>query len=501
MPAQERLSVPISGSEMQTGSTSPYIEAGVTGLQRQGGYVHEEFIPALSGYRAIQVYREMRDNDPVIGSIIYAIDKLLRGVSWRVQPFSHSTKDVEAAAFVHECMHDMEVSWSDFISEVLSMLVYGWSFHEVVYKIRKGDNKNLRYNSRYTDAKVGWRKMPIRSQDSLQEWFFEDNGDIVGMRQVSAPDYQIRDIPMKKGLLFRTTTHKNNPEGRSVLRNAYRPWLFKKRMEEIEAIGVERDLAGFPMIYVDPQIMRSDATAAQKLVFEEYKEMVKNIRRDELEGAILPSVYDEAGHQLFKLELLSSGGNRQFDTSEIVTRYDQRIASTVLADFIMLGQQTHGSFAMSSDKTDLFATSLHSYIMSISEVLNKQAVPRLFQLNKMDQSRLPSILPGDIETPDLGAVGNYIQVLAGSGVPLFPDIDLENYLRGIANLPTRQDDGGTDEKPMPMPNPAAGNADPATNQPKPKGPAAGNADPKKNGAKSKGGVSDQPAPFAASPKG
>lgn len=500
MPADQRISYPISGGEMKPTATSPYMEAGVTGLQRQGGYIHEEFIPALSGYRAIQVFREMRDNDPVIGSIIYAIDKLLRGVSWRVQPFSQTTKDVESAAFVYECMHDMEVSWSDFISEVLSMLVYGWSFHEVVFKLRKGSQKNPKHRSRYDDSKVGWRKIPIRSQDSLQEWFFADNGDIQGMRQVSPPDFKVRDIPMSKGLLFRTSTHKNNPEGRSVLRNAYRPWLFKKRMEEIEAIGVERDLAGFPMIYVDPQIMRSDATAAQKAVFEEYKEMVKNIRRDELEGAILPSVFDEAGHQLFKLELLSSGGNRQFDTNEIVTRYDQRIASTVLADFIMLGQQTHGSFAMSSDKTDLFATSLHSYIMAISEVLNKQAVPRLFELNKMDMKRLPSILPGDIETPDLGSLGNYIQVLAGSGVPLFPDIDLENYLRGVANLPTRQDDGGTDEKPMPMPNTAGGNPDPATNQPKPKGPAPGKGDAKANGAKSKGGVSDQPAPFAASPK-
>lgn len=500
MPQQPSYSMPVSGSEMKPTAYSPYLEAGVTGLQRQGGYVYEEFLPALSGYRAIQVFREMRDNDPVVGSIIYAIDKLLRGVTWRVQPFSQATKDVEAAAFVYECMHDMETSWSDFISEVLSMLVYGWSFHEVVFKLRKGDQKNPRYRSRYDDSKVGWRKMPIRSQDSLQEWFFADNGDIKGMRQVSAPDFQPRDIPMSKGLLFRTSTHKNNPEGRSVLRNAYRPWTFKKRMEEIEAIGVERDLAGFPMIYVDPQIMRSDATAAQRAVFEQYKEMVRNIRRDELEGAILPSVYDEAGHQLFKLELLSSGGNRQFDTNEIVTRYDQRIASTVLADFIMLGQQSHGSFAMSSDKTDLFATSLHSYVISISEVLNRRAVPRLFELNSMDMKRLPSILPGDIESPDLGSLGNYIQVLAGSGVPLFPDIDLENYLRGVANLPTRQDDGGTDEKPMPMPNKAAGNADPATNQPKPKGPAAGKTDPKAQGAKSKGGVADQPAPFAASPK-
>lgn len=54
--------------------------------------------------------------------------------------------------------------------------------------------------------------------------------------------------------------------------------------------------------------------------------IVRNIRRDETEGVVLPAGY--------KLELLSSGGTRQFDTNAIVNRYDTRIAMTVLADFI-----------------------------------------------------------------------------------------------------------------------------------------------------------------------
>lgn len=54
--------------------------------------------------------------------------------------------------------------------------------------------------------------------------------------------------------------------------------------------------------------------------------MVKSIRRDEMEGVVLPAGYE--------LELLSSGGTRQFDTNAIINRYDTRIAMTVLADFI-----------------------------------------------------------------------------------------------------------------------------------------------------------------------
>ncbi len=74
--------------------------------------------------------------------------------------------------------------------------------------------------------------------------------------------------------------------------------------------------------------------------------MVKSIRRDEYEGLVLPHG--------FEFELVSTGGARQFDTNAIINRYDAKIAMTVLADFIMLGHQKVGSFALSSDKTELF---------------------------------------------------------------------------------------------------------------------------------------------------
>ena len=74
--------------------------------------------------------------------------------------------------------------------------------------------------------------------------------------------------------------------------------------------------------------------------------------------------------------------------------------------------------------------------------MNEYAVPRLFALNGFDQTRLPTFEYGDIETPPLGELGNYVQVLAGAGVPLFPDDELENYLRSVASLPQRSKRSG-----------------------------------------------------------
>lgn len=420
---------------------NPFVELGSTGLTRFGGWISEEWLKDLQGTKGIRVYKEMRDNDPVIGAILFALRMLIRQASWRVEAAGDSQADREAADFMESCMEDMSHSWHDFITEVLSMLVFGWSYHEIVYKRRLGDNRDPAKRSKHNDGRIGWRKIPIRAQETLFEWVFDDDGGIRGMRQQLPPDYQLRTIPIEKALLFRTEASKNNPEGRSILRNAYRSWYFKKNIEEIEGIGIERDLAGLPVALVPPELLSPNANDEQKAVLKSIQNLVTKLRRDEMEGIVFPAEELPDGKKTgYKLTLLSAGGGtrRNFDTSAIITRYDQRIAMTVMADFIMLGHEKVGSFALSSSKTELFSLAVGAILDSIEEVLNTYAVPRLFSLNSFQGlSGLPKLVHGDVETPDLKELGEYISALAGAGVNLFPDDQLENYLREAANFPKK----------------------------------------------------------------
>ena len=416
-----------------------FSELGVTGLRQYSGHVHEEFLKELQGKRAAETFQEMQSNDPIVGAIIFVIDLLLRGTEWVVNSVSDSPQDKEAADFVESCMEDMSISWEDQISEILSFLPFGWSYHEVVYKRRLGPKqKDPRIRSRYKDGRVGWRKMPIRSQDSLWKWEFDSTGGIQGMWQVAPPDYIMRFIPIEKSLLFRTQVQKGNPEGRSILRNAYRPWYFKKQIEEIEGIGIERDLAGLPMAWVPPELLSPDADAESKAVLEAIRKIVINVRRDEQEGIIFPLAYDENNNKMYDFSLLTSGGRRNFDTDAIISRYDQRIAMTSLADFILLGHEATGSFALSSSKTHMFAVAISAWQESIAGVFNRHAIPRLMDLNGFDLEEMPYLTTGEIQTPDLAEIGSYIQRLAGAGAPLFPDDELEGHLRRLAGMPVRE---------------------------------------------------------------
>lgn len=407
-------------------------QLGVSGLRRYGPNIYEEFLPELRWPGAGRVYQEMSDNDAIIGSILYLAEMLIRGCTWTVEPASSSEADVEAASFLKSCMDDMDSSWANVISEILSMLTYGFSFHEITYKVRRGpDERNSKYRSQYTDGRIGWRGLPSRAQTSLVEWEFDEEGNVTAFIQRCEPDFRTIRIPMSKGLLFRTRVSKDNPEGKSLLRNAYRSWFFKKHFEEIEGIGIERDLAGFPVLTApegldlwnpeNPEMvkMRTDAEA-----------LVASVRRDSEEGMLLPHGWD--------LKLLTSGSSRQINIGDTIQRYDSRIAMTMLSDIIMIGNTGTGSFALADTKKSLLAAALQAQVSNIADVFNFKAVPALFKMNDFPNiTEYPKIVPSGIQNPSIQEVALMLRAM---NLNIAGDKELLNYLRHILGFPNMPDD-------------------------------------------------------------
>lgn len=781
---------------------------GLTGLNRSYGLILEDespLIPDLSGRKAIETYKNMRDNEPIVGAALFAVDMLIRQAGWRTEPYSQEEDDVLAAEFLQSCIDDMSITFSDVISEInSSKLPFGWAYMETLYKRRVGpEEEDPKRRSNFTDGLVGWRKFELRAPDTLSRWVFDSEGGVIAMVQNPPPDYRERTIPIQKACLFRTSLHKNNPEGRaldpstlvptpdgwrtmgdlvvgdqvfgadgkvryvagtadwedrprfcltfndgsqiiadaahewattlvwerakhlppkirttteiaatvqnsngvtnhsigwaravhyprqdflvppyvlgqwlgdgttlcaqitshvddvpetvaeiemagyptkvihnghpeglgrticvygglasqlraldllgnkhippaylrssadqrlallaglldadgsvdadgryefvsvlrsladgvaelvrslggsarvslrrwatqdrqttwavrftptfvpfrlgrkiarcrlarvreqhyvvsaeplesgptkcievdapdhlylcgesfipthnSVLRTAYRPWYYKRRIEEIEGVGIERDLAGLPRAYVPPDLLMESASADDKAILEVIKTIITNVRRDAQEGVIFPAVWDENGNRLYEFDLLNSGGSRQFDTTAIIERYVKHIAMTIMADFMLLGHEGVGSFALSSDKTNLFSVALGAWMDMDVDVLNRYAVPRLFRLNGLPTNRLPKIVHGDVEDADLAKIASFIASMVAAGMPLFPDEKLQAYLRQVADLP-EQDPNANPQLPTPTLVPSTAGPQPEADTQPPQGSNAG----------------------------
>lgn len=227
------------------------------------------------------------------------------------------------------------------------------------------------------------------------------------------------------------------PTHNSILRNAYRSWFFKKEIERIEAIGIERDLAGIPVAEVPAALLSPSASTEEQTVLTAIKKLVTQIRNDEQAGVVWPVAYDENGHKLFELKLLSTGGKRNFDTSAIITRYDTRITMSVLADVILLGHGSVGSYALGETKAEMFSQALDAWLDSIAAIYNRFAFPRLLALNVM-RGAPPKMRFAKVSQATLGELGAYIQALTGSMMlPTTPEI--QAHLLERADLPVPQD--------------------------------------------------------------
>jgi hypothetical protein len=433
-----------------------YRTMGRTGLRSSGGQIFEETLPQLQGKRGYDVYRDMLLNDATCGTVINLIDKVIRGVGWRADRASDHPNDRAAADFLEECLHDLTSSFTDQVSEIMTMLPYGFSLFEICLKRRAGDADDPSMASRYKDGRIGWRAFPIRSQDTIQRWLTNSIGDIVAVEQCAPPDYKLVTIPMDKLLLFRTSSHKNSPEGLSIFRSAYRSFYKKRALENTEAISAERDLAGLPMALVPPEVLAGQ-TDEDRAMLAAIQDIVTNVRNDEQAGLIFPMAYDDGGRPLFDFKLLSSPGSKQIDTDKIISRYDSRIAMCALADFILLGQNAsaQGSWAMHSDKTKIFAQSLGAYLDIISGVFNRFAIPRLMRLNTFKVDEYPRLEHDNVERVDLDEVGKFLQAITASGAAIFPNESIEKRLVEMAGLPplVTSEEQGPMISPLGNPNP------------------------------------------------
>ncbi len=425
-------------------------ELGATGLKQSRGYTYEEYLTELTGENGRRTFRQMIDGSAIIGAYEYAVEMLCRQVQWGVNPASPSQEDMAAAEFVQQCVfEDQSVSWNETLSEIITFVWWGWEWSEIVWKRRLGPNPGSFRNqwgeteelpsSKFNDGKVGIRKLAARGQETLLHWIFDKSGGTRGMVQLPPPTYERRTIPIEKALLFRTVNRKGNPEGKSVLRNLYESYYSARNLNKIEAVGVERDLVGVPVGRMPSEYFDGDAPAARKAQFAHFQQELANIRNDEQGYVLLPSDRDDKGNYLFDLSLLSTGGTRSFDTDAIIGRHEQRMATSLLADFILIGAKGAGSLALARTKVNLFSVALGAFLDHIAEVINQHLLPRLFALNGWQLDRLPEITHSKVAAFPLEDLAAYLTALAGSKVPLIdPTDELKRYLLELADLPVPQ---------------------------------------------------------------
>jgi hypothetical protein len=411
---------------------------GIAGDNTHNGQIRaDEFLPELRGKRAIRKYREMRDNDSTIGAVMYATEQVLRDVDIKVMPANDTPAAKREADFVESIFKDMDHTLDDHVSEALSSLTFGFAWFEVVYKRRNGQKTG----SKYSDGRMGVRKIASRAPWTISKFDVDEKtGDVLGIHQEGSGFNNTNYIPSRKSLYYRTTAINNDPSGRSILRNAYTSYEYLNNLQSIEAIAVERELAGIPVARIPSEYLSPDATAAQSGFLTNLQQILRDVKFNEQGYIVLPSdTYPDSNGsptntRLVDVELMASNGKRNIDIDPIVKRYQHDIARSVLSEFLMLGGGNTGSYALSKSKTDLFLRALESYIQAIVDVLNKQLVERLWELNGLNYDLMPTIVAGDVAPHDLREIAAFLRNLNGANIDVSSHPEVIQDLMDIAEL-------------------------------------------------------------------
>ena len=373
---------------------------------KYSSYMDEEVEARLGGDLYLREFRKMYYNDPIVGSIMLAITRTFQAIEWKTHndPKGALEKSLK------------NVNWIDKLEEILLFLVYGHSVFEVV--LQEEEN-----------GLITWKGMYTRPQDTIYKWNQDTHGKIESIEQQSHGG-ETATIKMVRCLHFAVNKTVNRPQGRSILRNAYRDWYYRTNIEKIEAIGIERDLTGLPVLKPAEDDVLIDTDGNLNALGEWAWQIVRQIKRNEQEGLVL--------HPGWEFELQGSPGQRQFDMNDVIDRYDSKIAMSMLAQFLILGiTNDSGSFALAREQSDLFHKAIEGFAVMVANVINNQFIgaKAISILNGYDeQAYVEPVGANKLALTDLASfLGRLLKFNINT-----PDDKLEDHLRKVASLPTRE---------------------------------------------------------------
>ena len=390
---------------------------GRTGLKSYMGIIHEQELPQLQNVLVrMRIFREMR-LDPTIGILEQAITRVLLAADFSTTPAGNTPEDKYAAELLWDIMNNMDTEWYEHVEDALEHLWFGFAITQMVMKFRK-------------DGNIGLADLMPMAQEMTFRWGRQDgSGKVSGIEMLDPVTGTIYRVPSEKFLHFTDRGRKRNPEGEGMCLHVWRSWRYKTNLQEIEAIGIERDMGGMPVFKIP------DKPSEQEK--QDIMEQARAMRADENAGLI---VYGDQEVHPYETE------GKMYDVRKVIEDYAWDILAYSGAQWLKLGQD-NGTQALVQGTTDMFGLYLRAIQERMLSVWHKQMIPTLAMFNPKltTPNGTPKITWADPGVPDVKAILEAFASGVNSGV-ITPTRSDEVHIRSILDLPELPKDMGQDSR-------------------------------------------------------
>ena len=392
-----------------------------------------ENVPALTFPLSVQTYSRMR-TDPQISAVLKGYTYPLRMATYVVSP--DGCRD-EVVQFIADQWglpvrgtdegtgpaRRKGVRWGEHLRLALLMLPFGFSPFAKWYDV---GGSPLR-------ARLGG--LSERLPQTISSIELNDDGSLKEVTQYGATD----PIPAKDLLWYSHEREGSAWQGRSLIREAYGPWLLKHEMWRVLGQSSRRFGMGVPTVTAPPGSPPADVTAAA--------DIAAGYRAGDQAGIGLPDG--------FKFDLTGLSGSVP-DTRGFVEYLDAQIATSVLAEILNLDTASTGNRALGETVIGLLQMSWKATAAEITGPATDLNI-EMVDINFGEDEPVPQIVCTDINRPEITSEAISALVTAGA---LTPDISLENDVRQRFYLPPITDAERQAAQPAPAapPSPAPANA-------------------------------------------
>lgn len=418
-------------------------EFGVSGTENFGGVVsHNDDNPDWDNFtRSVAICEKMRRTDSQIRAISQVMKLPLLGATWVAQaPENGDALDEKIAEFVQKALFDddaMDDAWDYTLRHILTQLDFGFSILEIVWTLAE-------------DGTFRVKRLAPRLARTIKYWYVDRGGKLIAvvqyapvtetktediMRVQSSPlspppvmasyaHYQYLTMPAEYLVVFTHEREGDQYEGTSMYRNVYRNWFFKDQAYRLEGIRLDRFGVGIPVA----EIQENQTVSKEEL--NALTEVLKKVRANQRAYLIAPPW---VRYRLLPEGSTSSSGNS--GAVQWIEHHDSQIVANILANFLTMGKDAHGTLGFGSRLTDLFTSNLRGIAMGIAGELKRQVVRKLCDFNfDMRGRQYPSIVVKDLDVSHVESLVETLVKLVPSAI-ITPDDDTEAQLRKMLKLP------------------------------------------------------------------
>lgn len=396
---------------------------GTSGTEIYAGRFDEEYLDSLLADQGVAVFDKMRRSDGQVKMLLSVVKNPIKSASWSFTPVDESEEEAEISEFAsHVIMRDIvnkngkHKTFSDFISEALTMIEFGFSAFEIVHKNVKGHKQFGDY--------LGLADLGFRHQRSIFEWGLRTDGSIEYVRQLAYGDMASDvDIPGQHLLVFSNEKEGDNYEGISMLRPCFGSYHRKNVYRKLQAIGIERAAKGVPIGTI-PETM---------LTRKDYQTQLNGFQNllDQLSAHQKNGIALGAGFDIKELKLSHDSEKVQ----SVINSENVEMSKSFLANFMELGLEANGgSYSLGSDLSDIFLSGIEYIGNQIAEKINLELVVPLVKAKYGERDAYPKLTVKGINDKAGKEFADSITELLREGA-LQKSTRLQRYMHELYNLP------------------------------------------------------------------